>query len=44
MKRTIIIAIAAALTAWGGYAISHSGGTDANGCHKDHKTGDFHCH
>lgn len=22
----------------------HSGGTDKNGCHKDHKNGDFHCH
>ncbi len=22
----------------------HSGGTDANGCHKNHKTGGYHCH
>lgn len=22
----------------------HSGGTDANGCHTNHKTGDYHCH
>ncbi|WP_319802420.1 YHYH domain-containing protein [Candidatus Symbiopectobacterium sp. NZEC135] len=23
---------------------AHSGGTDANGCHTNHKTGDYHCH
>ena len=23
---------------------SHSGGTDANGCHTNSKTGDYHCH
>ena len=22
----------------------HSGGTDANGCHTNHSTGDYHCH
>lgn len=25
-------------------AFAHSGGTDANGCHRNHKTGDYHCH
>lgn len=25
-------------------APKHSGGTDANGCHTNHKTGDYHCH
>ena len=25
-------------------AFAHSGGTDANGCHWDHKTGVYHCH
>lgn len=24
--------------------IDHSGGTDASGCHHDHKTGGYHCH
>lgn len=24
--------------------VQHSGGTDANGCHKNHTTGDYHCH
>lgn len=25
-------------------AHAHSGGTDSNGCHTNHKTGDYHCH
>ena len=25
-------------------AFAHSGGTDSNGCHTNHKTGDYHCH
>lgn len=25
-------------------AFAHSGGTDSNGCHKDHSTGEYHCH
>jgi len=25
-------------------ALAHSGGTDASGCHTNHKTGDYHCH
>ena len=25
-------------------AMAHSGGTDANGCHTNSKTGDYHCH
>lgn len=25
-------------------ASAHSGGTDKNGCHRDHKTGGYHCH
>ena len=27
-----------------GFAVAHSGGTDASGCHMDHKTGVYHCH
>jgi hypothetical protein len=26
------------------FAYAHSGGTDANGCHYDHRTGTYHCH
>lgn len=41
MKRIIAAAIIAmtASVAW-----SHSGGTDAAGCHYNHKTGQYHCH
>ncbi|WP_081499647.1 YHYH domain-containing protein [Polaromonas sp. CF318] len=27
-----------------GLAAAHSGGTDAQGCHTNRKTGDHHCH
>ncbi|KAB2667696.1 YHYH domain-containing protein [Brucella tritici] len=27
-----------------GSAFAHGGGTDANGCHTNHKTGVYHCH
>ncbi|MEC6882188.1 MULTISPECIES: YHYH domain-containing protein [Photobacterium] len=27
-----------------GVANAHSGGTDSNGCHTNHKTGVYHCH
>ncbi len=37
-----IIAIALLLGA--GLAFAHSGGTDKDGCHVDHKTGYRHCH
>lgn len=37
-----IIAIAIILAA--GFAQAHSGGTDSQGCHVDHKTGIRHCH
>ncbi|WP_332875635.1 YHYH domain-containing protein [Halomonas sp. G15] len=25
-------------------ALAHSGGTNAQGCHTNHKTGAYHCH
>ena len=25
-------------------ATPHSGGTNADGCHTDHRTGEYHCH
>lgn len=37
-----IAALLLALAA--GVAFAHSGGTDKNGCHVDHKTGLKHCH
>lgn len=27
-----------------GWVMAHSGGTDKNGCHRDTKTGTYHCH
>ncbi len=36
--------IAAILTLSSAFAFAHSGGTDKNGCHTDHKTGTYHCH
>jgi len=41
MKRIIFAAAALILSA---AAFAHSGGTDAAGCHHDHKTGGYHCH
>jgi hypothetical protein len=29
---------------FGGVVYSHPGGTNASGCHTNHKTGDYHCH
>ena len=26
------------------FAQAHSGGTDKNGCHRDHSNGTHHCH
>ncbi|MFD1982597.1 YHYH domain-containing protein [Mesorhizobium newzealandense] len=33
-----------AILAFAVTANAHSGGTDANGCHTNHKTGEYHCH
>lgn len=41
MKKLIFAALAVALA---GSATAHSGGTDSKGCHKNHKTGEYHCH
>ncbi len=42
MKKLVLILIASLGLAVA--AFSHSGGTDAAGCHTDHKTGVYHCH
>jgi hypothetical protein len=45
MKKRIVAAVVAVVGLFaGGYAISHSGALDVYGCHKDTKTGDYHCH
>ena len=41
MKK-FVIAVAVMMMSAGVWA--HSGGTDSNGCHVDHKTGARHCH
>lgn len=42
------VAILAALTTLAMFlsidAYAHSGGTDSNGCHTNHQTGEYHCH
>ncbi|AZO36325.1 MAG: YHYH domain-containing protein [Mesorhizobium sp.] len=42
------VAILAALTSLAMFlsmdAFAHSGGTDSNGCHTNHQTGEYHCH
>lgn len=41
--RTVLVGVIIAIVSTN-YAFAHSGGTDANGCHKNHKTGVYHCH
>ncbi len=40
----ILIVLLALTVSFISTAYAHSGGTDANGCHTNHKTGDYHCH
>ncbi len=45
--KTHLVVIAAVLIVGslvGADAVSHSGGTNANGCHTNRKTGEYHCH
>lgn len=42
MKNKVIAIFA--LMLFSGLAVAHSGGTDRYGCHKNHKTGVYHCH
>lgn len=44
LKKTLIALIGGALMTVAGFAVGHSGGTDSNGCHTNHKTGEYHCH
>lgn len=41
MKK-LIAAVAACLLA--GAVLAHGGGLNKDGCHTNHKTGDYHCH
>lgn len=42
MKKKVIALLLVTLLS--GAALAHSGGTNSQGCHKNHKTGDYHCH
>lgn len=44
MKTTIGAALALALAAGAPPALAHGGGLNAEGCHNNRKTGDYHCH
>jgi len=45
MMKNLLLAIAfLAMLAPALPAFSHGGGTNANGCHTNHSTGDYHCH
>lgn len=44
VKAIITSAILAILVLNTSYAYSHSGGTNASGCHSDHQSGGSHCH
>lgn len=41
---TILLAAAVAASMNFGDALAHGGGLNAQGCHNNHKTGDYHCH
>lgn len=41
MKKLLLALLVSVLSA---LAFAHSGGTDAAGCHFDHRTGGYHCH
>lgn len=42
MKMKKLFAITLLLAS--GVAMAHSGGTDSNGCHRETRTGSYHCH
>jgi len=44
MRLTAAVAACVLVTLGSTTAFSHSGGTNAAGCHTNHRTGDFHCH
>ncbi|RVD52377.1 MAG: YHYH domain-containing protein [Mesorhizobium sp.] len=45
MKYSLIVAcLLSSIMGSIGVAAAHSGGTDANGCHTNHQTGEYHCH
>ena len=43
-KIAYILTIIAVLSFGAQVVMAHSGGTNAQGCHYDHKNGGYHCH
>lgn len=41
LQQFMALALALAITS---FAFGHSGGTNAQGCHTNRSTGDYHCH
>lgn len=41
LQQWTALAVALAIAS---FAFGHSGGTNAQGCHTNHSTGDYHCH
>jgi len=41
MKKLLLILMACGIAS---VAAAHSGGTNDQGCHNDHKRGTYHCH
>jgi hypothetical protein len=39
-----LLALTLLFSAFATFTVAHSGGTDSQGCHIDHKTGIRHCH
>ncbi len=44
MKKILMLVLVTLLMSIGSVVYAHSGGTDANGCHVDSRTGVRHCH
>ena len=44
MQKSMFIIAALNALVGSGSAWAHGGGLDANGCHTNRKTGDYHCH
>ena len=44
MKTYLGIALVLVVATPVGIVLAHPGGLDANGCHTNHRTGEYHCH
>lgn len=44
MRRAAVVLLVGAIVLGAGLAEPHGGGLNAEGCHNNRKTGDYHCH